>query len=89
MAEEPPKPLGLDRLSLQGISVLEEFIKQNVSRLVEPFYEELFSMADRDKNAAREKLSALATSEHRSDRQTVCHIIGEVANRDPDFCYPL
>lgn len=91
MGEEAPqpRPLGLDRLSPRGISLLEAFIRYHADRLIEPFYEELITISDRDTAGARERIGALAASEHSRDRLTVCYIVGQLAVRDPEFAYPL
>jgi hypothetical protein len=65
MGEESPVlgPLGLDRLSPEGLEVFSRFIQAEVDpgdRLFEAFREELRGMPDQDLDKARTTITALA-----------------------------
>jgi hypothetical protein len=96
MGEETPKlrPLGLDRLSPDGLVLLSMFIHKNMDgqledRLGEVFDEELRNMPDRDLAEARAKIEELARSEHRGYRQAACDLVPYLALKDPESGYPL
>jgi hypothetical protein len=85
-----PRPLGLDRLSPRGISLLREFVEFNgTTGLSEAFDEELRSMPERDVENARTKFEALANSEDSEDRLALCFILPGLATKYPDLGFPL
>jgi hypothetical protein len=92
MAEEPPKPLGLERLSPDGLAVFSRFIQAEVEpgdRLFEAFSEELRGMPDRDLDKARTTITALARSRSRVQRELACHAIPYLAAKDPEAGFAL
>jgi hypothetical protein len=89
-----PRPLGLERLSLEGVALVGVFIHDNIdgqvdSRLSEAYFEELCSVAERNMATPREKTEELARSKDIHDRHIGCEIVAHLAVRDPDTAYPL
>ena len=94
MAEESPKPqpLGLDRLSPEGLAVFSRFIQAEVEpgdRLFEAFSEELRGMPDRDLDKARTMITALARSKNRIQRELACRAVPYLAAKDRETGFPL
>jgi hypothetical protein len=85
-----PRPLGLDRLSPEGLAVFQRFIRdEGEQQLLEIFLDGLRGMLDRDLEGARTTITVLARSDSPVRREIACHVVPYLAAKDPHSGFPL